>query len=678
MKTKLFYLSLLVMTQLFAGCISDDTMQEHSTSVAEIDEEIIALISEIGFDTNGILVTNDAYWVEEDIVIPKDYLEMLRAKEPQTRQHYYGEYHLVSRQKLGNIRIAVNPNYADSQKSKPAMNRITDALLNDIFKQFNELPNCAINISKVAYSSNSNNYDILIEDGYYEFNPHSPLHERMICASEIPNGGSPGKHIYINTQPYSQSWDWTHISLTKIKTALTHAIGHCLGLAHTGLYTAPYPTGGFRELDQDPEWIEGTPSGDNTSVMSLTEHNYDNYTTSFSEGDVKAFHILYWKYKFMIDGHTSVKAAEGYDYSYSLERYADSYPFSYNDAIITWSITGGTLLSQTYQWVKVKFYSGAPQYEIGATVKIDNKTCIVEPLKLTMILLGGTIDPPTQTIVSGSKPEPFRGTSNPSGGMEPYSFQWQSRTSDTEWEYVEDGQSKDYQAPTLMTTTYYRRKATFANGQVCYSNTVIVYVTLPPPLSGGTIIPESQTIPSGSVPRTLTNQTSASGGSGSIAYQWQSSYNKVTWTNIVNATELTYRPPALLQTTYFRRKATDTSDAAAYSNTVEIIVDGPLYIAVPAKIMRVGGQYELQIANPNRYNWSVVSYILSETPRASAWFYSHSLYDADTENNDIMYFAPQQEGLFSIVVLDSNGDISASSEQFNIYPRQTGFFSTDY
>ena len=46
--------------------------------------------------------------------------------------------------------------------------------------------------------------------------------------------------------------------------------------------------------------------------------------------------------------------------------------------------------------------------------------------------------------------------------------------------------------------------------------------------------------------------TSASGGSGPYTYQWQNSPDGSVWTNIPGATDLTYSPPALTSTTYYR------------------------------------------------------------------------------------------------------------------------------
>jgi hypothetical protein len=56
-------------------------------------------------------------------------------------------------------------------------------------------------------------------------------------------------------------------------------------------------------------------------------------------------------------------------------------------------------------------------------------------------------------------------------------------------------------------------------------------------------------------PSAFLNNTAASGGSQTLYYQWQSSIDNYTWTDISGATSSTYDPPTLYTLTYFRRLA---------------------------------------------------------------------------------------------------------------------------
>ena len=86
-------------------------------------------------------------------------------------------------------------------------------------------------------------------------------------------------------------------------------------------------------------------------------------------------------------------------------------------------------------------------------------------------------------------------------------------------------------------------------------------------LTAGTI-GTAQSICYNTVPAPLTQLTAPSGGDGTYTYQWQSSANNSTWTNISGATMSTYAPPALLASTYFRRTVTSGSYTPVYSASV--------------------------------------------------------------------------------------------------------------
>ncbi|MBK8622946.1 MAG: Ig-like domain-containing protein [Saprospiraceae bacterium] len=71
-------------------------------------------------------------------------------------------------------------------------------------------------------------------------------------------------------------------------------------------------------------------------------------------------------------------------------------------------------------------------------------------------------------------------------------------------------------------------------------------------------------------PGIISSTSPASGGSGTIVYQWEYSNDEVNWVEIPGATGLTYDPGMVYQTTYYRRKARlNTCNLwGVYSNTV--------------------------------------------------------------------------------------------------------------
>jgi len=96
--------------------------------------------------------------------------------------------------------------------------------------------------------------------------------------------------------------------------------------------------------------------------------------------------------------------------------------------------------------------------------------------------------------------------------------------------------------------------------------------------SGGTIGGLANTaICSGTDPGAFTSTAPASGGTTayvSPSYQWESSVTSGTsgFANINSQTGLTYDPPALAQTTWFRRRATDACGNVSYSNVIQVAV----------------------------------------------------------------------------------------------------------
>ena len=112
--------------------------------------------------------------------------------------------------------------------------------------------------------------------------------------------------------------------------------------------------------------------------------------------------------------------------------------------------------------------------------------------------------------------------------------------------------------PTCIETSFTRER-----------NLVVREPLLPP------VVSNSQQICNGNVPSALM-ATSASGGSGpNYTYQWQSSHDVSTWTDIPDANILSYSPPALTATTYYRIAAIDGGTShcgTVYSGSVVITV----------------------------------------------------------------------------------------------------------
>jgi hypothetical protein len=93
-------------------------------------------------------------------------------------------------------------------------------------------------------------------------------------------------------------------------------------------------------------------------------------------------------------------------------------------------------------------------------------------------------------------------------------------------------------------------------------------------LSGGTV-GSNQTICNGAIPAALTSSVAASGGTGTMSYQWQSKTGSNSWANISGATSATYAPGALTATTQYQRISKNDCGSVA-SNTVTITIASAL------------------------------------------------------------------------------------------------------
>jgi hypothetical protein len=90
------------------------------------------------------------------------------------------------------------------------------------------------------------------------------------------------------------------------------------------------------------------------------------------------------------------------------------------------------------------------------------------------------------------------------------------------------------------------------------------------------IIGQSQTIDYNTLPNTLKQLKSPTGGSGTYIYNWQSSLDSINWTNIDGASLLSYSPPALTADTWYRLITTSGNFGSVASNSVLIKVNPKL------------------------------------------------------------------------------------------------------
>jgi len=183
-------------------------------------------------------------------------------------------------------------------------------------------------------------------------------------------------------------------------------------------------------------------------------------------------------------------------------------------------------------------------------------------------LTPGAVGSP-QSICYNTTPSTLTQSSGPSGGNGTYAFQWQSSADNSTFTNISGATSSTYSPGSLTSTTYYRRNTT--SGSCGTVSSASVKITVYPDLTPGTV-GSAQIICYGATPSTLTQTAAPTGGTGAYTYQWQSSTDNITFSNISGATATSYSPGALTTTTYYRRNITSGSCGTVSSASVKITV----------------------------------------------------------------------------------------------------------
>jgi len=202
---------------------------------------------------------------------------------------------------------------------------------------------------------------------------------------------------------------------------------------------------------------------------------------------------------------------------------------------------------------------------------IDNET--IQNQNDVNVTAGGTISA-NQLICGGDTPAQFTNNNAASGGLGgDIQYQWESSTNNSTWTNISGATALTYQPTALTQVTYYRRGTNRVGcSNKLYSNTVKVTI-VENLTNAGTIIGDEDDCGSYD-PIEINSLGAASGGlGGDIQYQWESSTDNSTWTNISGATARSFDPPTITTSTYFRRKARrSTCSNYLISNVIKKIV----------------------------------------------------------------------------------------------------------
>jgi PKD repeat protein len=218
------------------------------------------------------------------------------------------------------------------------------------------------------------------------------------------------------------------------------------------------------------------------------------------------------------------------------------------------SYTTPALKVTTSYWVQVKDGAGNTANSNTATVTVVSTLTI-------------TTQPVSQTIISG---QTATMTVAATGGSGTLTYQWYLGSSGTTTNPISGAINASYTTPALTATTSYWVQVKDGAGNTANSNTATITVA---PALTITTQPVSQTILSG---QTATMTVAATGGSGTLTYQWYLGSSGTTTNPVSGATSASYTTPALTTTTSYWVQVKDGAGQTASSNTATITVSSPL------------------------------------------------------------------------------------------------------
>ncbi|HJT74280.1 MAG TPA: DUF6443 domain-containing protein, partial [Chitinophaga sp.] len=294
-----------------------------------------------------------------------------------------------------------------------------------------------------------------------------------------------------------------------------------------------------------------------------------------------------------------------------------SYNIAPSATRIHWNVSAhGTVMGEnagttiTIQWVQAGEATLAADYYISGT---HYTQCYSVPVLSP--LNGGTISSSMQTFVASQvlSYTNFKNVQAASGSWgtfdnTPYNYQWEESYNGTEWQPVPGATGINCTGSTFFDRKLFARRKVTNSTSVAYSNIVSIE---PVSVLNGGVIDAPQTVRPGAVPAKLVTLTNAGGGTGSYTLQWESSVDEINWNIIAGAGGNDYQPPALTQTTYFRKKVFSPGQVAA-SNSVQIFVKSPVSVNIPDASVVQGSEAVISPPdytglNTNKLN-SVISY----------------------------------------------------------------------
>ena len=189
-------------------------------------------------------------------------------------------------------------------------------------------------------------------------------------------------------------------------------------------------------------------------------------------------------------------------------------------------------------------------------------------------VVGGTITPTNLTICSGEISPQLSVVSGTIGAG--VSYNWEISYDGVIFSSISTATGQSYTPSALNTTTFYRRVTTAGSGtaSTCVAESSVIRIRVID-IDAGNLDPAlNMSYCYGADPPTIVSSITggfpddASTSVGTLTYQWEKSTNGAAWTSITSATNVSYDPPSLIETTWFRRVARATISSVSFCEDV--------------------------------------------------------------------------------------------------------------
>lgn len=294
------------------------------------------------------------------------------------------------------------------------------------------------------------------------------------------------------------------------------------------------------------------------SVFSVNAQTISTQPTGFSEcvGGVQVLRVV------------ATTATTGTTLVYQWQRSTDS---------LTWAnITGATATSYT----PPSAAAGSVFYRVVVRGSSSTANSVTSAAAKVVVVADPRIATQPRGYSQAVGSAPIALTVAATGGTPSLVYQWQSSPNGTTWTNIAGATAATYTPLATVTTTMYYRVIVSAAGSGCGSVTSASATVIK---TANVSISTQPVGFSACIGSTQALAVAASAGTSSVIYQWQSSRDSITWTNVSGATTASYRPVSTAAgVTFYRVAVRVLNSNSINSNAVKVnIVADPAITTQP-------------------------------------------------------------------------------------------------